>query len=126
MQKELEKLPETLEALDPKEWIIKNQLGRRNLTEQEASYYRGKLYETRKQHPYIHVKSGGQNVHRLKTSEQIAEEYGIDEKTVRRDAEFSNAVDKVAEEVGEEAKRANPCSLKIGNISKFLNNLGFI
>ena len=27
-----------------KEWIIKNQLGRRNLTEQEASYYRGKLY----------------------------------------------------------------------------------
>ena len=37
MQKEIEKLPETLEALDPKEWIIKNQLGRRNLTEQEAS-----------------------------------------------------------------------------------------
>lgn len=29
-----------------KEWIIKNQLGRRNLT--EPSYYRGKLYESRK------------------------------------------------------------------------------
>ena len=57
MQKELEKLPETLEALDPKEWIIKNQLGRRNLTEQEASYYRGKLYSARKQHQYIHPKS---------------------------------------------------------------------
>ena len=36
-----------------KEWIITNQLGRRNLTPQEASYYRGKLYESRKQHPSI-------------------------------------------------------------------------
>ncbi len=86
--------------------MIKNQLGRRNLTEQEASYYRGKLYETRKQHPYIHTKSGGQNVHRLKTAEQIAEEYGIDEKTVRRDAEFSKSVDKVSEELGNDAKDA--------------------
>ncbi len=64
------------------------------------------MYETRKQHPYIHVKSGGQNVHRLKTSEQIAEEYGIDEKTVRRDAEFSKSVDKIANEIGENAKEA--------------------
>ncbi len=32
-----------------KEWIITNQLGRRNLTPMEASYYRGKLYESRKQ-----------------------------------------------------------------------------
>ena len=126
MQKELEKLPETLEALDPKEWIIKNQLGRRNLTEQEASYYRGKLYESRKQHQYIHPKSEDKNCPRTTTAEQIGKEYGVHANTVKRDAEFSNAVDKVAEEVGEEAKRANPCSLKIGNISKFLNNLGFI
>jgi len=89
-----------------KEWIIKNQLGRRNLTSQEASYYRGKLYESRKQHPYVHPKSGGQNAHRSKTAEQIAEEYGINESTVRRDEVFSRSVDKVAEEVGEEAKRA--------------------
>jgi ParB-like chromosome segregation protein Spo0J len=26
-------------------WVYKNQLGRRNLTEQDASYLRGKLYE---------------------------------------------------------------------------------
>ena len=126
MQKELEKLLETLEVLDPKEWIIKNQLGRRNLTEQEASYYRGKLYESRKQHQYIHPKSEDKNCPRTTTAEQIGKEYGVHANTVKRDAEFSNAVDKVAEEVGEEAKRANPCSLKIGNISRFLNNLGFI
>jgi len=89
-----------------KEWMIKNQLGRRNLTEQEASYYRGKLYESRKQHPCIHPKSGGNFFPRLKTSEIIGKEYGVTGRTVRNDAEFSQAVDKVAEEVGEEAKRA--------------------
>ena len=50
-----------------KEWMIKNQLGRRNLTEQEASYYRGKLYESRKQHQYIHPKSEDKNCPRTTT-----------------------------------------------------------
>lgn len=31
------------------EWMLKNQLGRRNLTEQQISYLRGKMYEARKQ-----------------------------------------------------------------------------
>ena len=31
-----------------KEWIVLNQLGRRNLTPQQMSYERGKLYELRK------------------------------------------------------------------------------
>ena len=84
MQKELEKLPETLEALDPKEWIIKNQLGRRNLTEQEASYYRGKLYESRKLNHGGDRKSSGQNVHLIKTAEEIGKQYGVDEKTIQR------------------------------------------
>jgi len=89
-----------------KEWIITNQLGRRNLTEQEASYYRGKLYESRKQHQYIHPKSEDKNCPRTTTAEQIGKEYGVSHMTVKRDAQFSQAVDKVAEEVGEEAKRA--------------------
>lgn len=89
-----------------KEWIITNQLGRRNLTEQEASYYRGKLYESRKQHPYIHPKSECQNGTRFDTASKIGEEYGVSRHTIQRDADFSEAVDKVAAEVGEEAKRA--------------------
>jgi len=67
-----------------------------------------------------------QNALSLRTAEQIGKEYGVSKDTVKRDEQFSQAVDKVAEEAGEEAKRANPCSLKIGNISKFLNDLGFI
>ena len=89
-----------------KEWIIKNQLGRRNLTEQEASYYRGKLYESRKLRQGGDRKSKAQNVLLINTAEEIGKEYGVSHMTVKRDAEFSKVVDKVAEEVGEEAKRA--------------------
>ena len=89
-----------------KEWIIKNQLGRRNLTSQEASYYRGKLYESRKLNHGGDRKSKGQNVLLKTTAEKIAEEYGVTDKTIKRDAEFSKAVDKVAEKVGKEAKNA--------------------
>ena len=41
----------------------------------------------------------------MKTSDIIGKEYGVTDRTVKNDAEFSKAVDKVAEEVGEEAKR---------------------
>lgn len=89
-----------------KEWIIKNQLGRRNLTSQEASYYRGKLYESKKRQGARTDLTSGQNVQKLSTAEEIGKQYGVDEKTIRRDAEFSKAVDKVAEKVGKEAKNA--------------------
>ena len=83
-----------------------NQLGRRNLTEQEASYYRGKLYSARKQHQFIHPKSVGQNVPRSDTAEELGKEYGVNGRTIKRDEQFSKAVDKVADEIGEEARNA--------------------
>ena len=78
-----------------KEWIIKNQLGRRNLTEQEASYYRGKLYESRKLRQGGDRKSKAQNVLLINTAEEIGKEYGVSHMTVKRDAEFSKSVDKI-------------------------------
>jgi prophage tail gpP-like protein len=63
------------------------------------------LYESRKQHQYIHPKSEDKNCPRTTTAEQIGKEYGVHANTVKNDAEFSKAVDKVTEEVGEEAKR---------------------
>ena len=45
-----------------KEWIVTNQLGRRNLTPQEASYYRGKLYESKKRQGARTDLTSGQNV----------------------------------------------------------------
>jgi len=89
-----------------KEWIIKNQLGRRNLTEQEVSYYRGKLYESRKRQGARTDLTLGKNFLKLDTAEKIGKQYGVTGRTIKNDAQFSQAVDKVAEEVGEEAKRA--------------------
>ena len=38
------------------------------------------------------------------TAKKIGKEYGVSKATIERDAEFSKAVDKVAEKVGKEAK----------------------
>ena len=86
-----------------KEWILVNQLGRRNLTEQEASYYRGKLYSARKQSHGGDRKSSCQNVNLIGTAEELGSQYGVSERTIIRDEQFSKAVDKVANEIGEEA-----------------------
>jgi len=89
-----------------KEWILVNQLGRRNLTELEASYYRGKLYQNRKQLHGGDRKSKAQNVLLKTTAEELGKEYGVSHMTIKRDEQFSKAVDKVANEIGEEAKQA--------------------
>jgi len=88
---------------EAKEWIIKNQLGRRNLDESEASYLRGKLYNERKenhggqrknaQNP---GKTSSAHSEHLKTAESVAEETGVSSATVRRDGKYAEAVDSLA------------------------------
>ena len=88
-------------------WICKNQAGRRNLTPEEFSYLIGKRYEAEKQSwgaqydaPRHTSKDkedlSGQNDHlkiQEKSSERIAKEYGIGEKSVRRAEQFAKGVD---------------------------------
>ena len=77
-------------------WIITNQFARRNLTPKELSYYRGKLYEMRKQADGQKIL--GQN-DPARTSQIIAEERGVTERTIRRDEDFSKAIDALKENV---------------------------
>lgn len=87
------------------EWIIANQLGRRNLSEEQKAYLRGKRYKAEKKDEGGRKGrdlSGGQNAH-PKTAAKLATEYGVDEKTIRRDAHFATAVDAIAQ-VAPEAK----------------------
>lgn len=87
-------------------WICKNQLGRRNLTHQQKKYLIGKQYDSEKashggDRKSEEVKSNGQNDQMIfdqTTAKRIAEENGIGEKTVRRAAQYSRAVD-LADEV---------------------------
>ena len=83
-----------------KEWMINNQLGRRNLTNEQKSYLIGKRYENEKQ------KQGtrndltlGQNVPMLSTAKKIAEEVGVSDKQVKRNEQFAQGVDKMSNEL---------------------------
>lgn len=78
-------------------WMVNNQLGRRNLTPDQASYYRGLKYESLKKYNrgYEQVKSKGQNEPR--TYELLAEEYKVSASTIKRDAKFAKALDKIGE-----------------------------
>ena len=75
-----------------KDWMLANQLGRRNLTALQQSYLRGKRYANEKQ------AHGGLRVTRdqaAPTATQLAQEYGVNEKTVRRDEQFALGLEKL-------------------------------
>lgn len=79
-----------------KEWMIGNQLGKRNLTEEAKSYFRGKHYKTEKRQGERTDLTYGQNVQKLETREKLAELYKKSAKTIQRDEKYADAIDKVA------------------------------
>lgn len=78
-------------------WIINNQRGRRNLTDEWKSYLRGKDYRSSKQaEPFKNadISPVGKSCPPIeRSSEAIAEKHGVSERTIRSDAKFSEAVD---------------------------------
>ena len=88
-------------------WICKNQLGRRNLSEEQKKYLIGMQYEAEKashggDRKSGTLKSSGQNVHLIlseKTSERIAREHNVNERYVRRAGQFAKGVDAADEAV---------------------------
>jgi hypothetical protein len=80
------------------QWVIDNQLGRRNLTDERRAYYRGKEYLNKKQQFIGQSVSDGQNVHPGEpVSKTLSKKHGVNEKTIRRDAEFAKAVDAIGD-----------------------------
>ena len=76
------------------DWMYKNQLGRRNLTDEQRTYMIGKMYEARKNTHGGDRKSSAQNEHlNGRKSEQIARELGVSHETVKRSEKFSKGVD---------------------------------
>ena len=84
-------------------WMVNNQLGRRNITDEQKTYLLGKLYEARKNTCISHDKSGRfspctQNGNTVSTeparvSEQIAKERGIAKNSVIRAEHFAHGLD---------------------------------
>ena len=90
------------------EWMHKNQLGRRNLTDEQRTVEIGKLYKVRKKSVGAPTgnsnaeKQTGQNdriVSRRETRDgtagQIGKEYGMSEKNVRRAEKYADGIDAI-------------------------------
>ena len=103
-----------------KDYMIDLQLGRRNLTPQQASYFRGLRYNLEKSEkgkydrndhksqsgtyeeidPENHKsQSGTYDKNALSTSEKLAKEYKVGRNTILRDAEFASGLDKLNDEL---------------------------
>ena len=100
-------------------FMIENQLGRRNLTPEQTAYLRGLRYRDEKgiRGKYHRSNHKGQNVpyaqgtspeapeiaspdfnstERVSTAQKLARQFKVNEKTIKRDAEFAAGVDKLS------------------------------
>jgi len=90
-----------------KRWILTNQLSRRNISSQAASYLRGTRYLMEKQpHGGDHVNSAEATYHgdRLETAKRLAGEFHVGIATIYRDGSFAAAVDAIVATCGQQAK----------------------
>ncbi len=77
------------------EWVIKTQLGRRNLSYSRWKYYLGILYNQTK-----HQGTCGKNYPNKRTAEVLAQEYNVSEKTVRNAGKFATNLDVINQKAG--------------------------
>ena len=94
-------------------WIINNQLGRRNVTPEQASYLRGKRYNMEKKEVGAHngnqhtkLELGQNDPIPTSTAARLADEFKVSEKTIKRDGKFAAAVDTLSDTIGDEARTA--------------------
>lgn len=103
---------------DAKDYMINLQLGRRNLSPTQIAYFRGLRYNNEKADKTDNLLKGqnvpskkkqdiieadspkGQNVpSKVSTAERLAEEYKVNPKTIKRDAEFAKGLEKLNSEL---------------------------
>lgn len=99
-----------------KNWIVLNQIGRRNVTPEQRAYLIGKIYrETKKEQgaPAENSNASKQRANNLpfdsplpKTADRIAEQFNVSHQTVKNAEKFADAVDTIADTYGEEARGA--------------------
>ena len=96
-------------------WVDRNQLGRRNLTDEQRAVVMGRLYKTVKQNPILNLKQFQDNDYRdfkLKsrrgndaTAKAIAKQAGVGATTVWRAEKFADAVEALQEVSPQAAER---------------------
>jgi hypothetical protein len=91
-------------------WVDRNQLGRRNLTDEQRAVVIGRLYKTVKKEPHRPTKEGnGLNLSPFSgshaTAWAIAKQVGVGQATVRRAEKFTDAVEALQEVSPQAAER---------------------
>jgi len=89
-----------------KAWMLRNQLGRRNLHPDAASLMRGRLYNMQKKANGVR---GAQKLDQndpASTAERLASDLGVSAPTIKRDGQFAEAVEALAPFVPDIQQRA--------------------
>jgi ParB family chromosome partitioning protein len=92
------------------DWMICNQLGRRNLNQLQQSYLRGKQKERETQKQAFkgnqYTKSGlPQNEGNQETAERLALQHNVSRSTIERDEQYAKAVDEITKNTTPEVKQ---------------------
>jgi hypothetical protein len=93
---------------EARDWMVKNQLGRRNLSQEKQSYLRGLRYNQEKQQGKRVDLTSTQNESKLETeqtADRLAEEYNVSRNTIKRDAQFAAGIELIGKENPEIKKR---------------------
>ena len=77
------------------DWIDSNQLGRRNLSRDQMSMLRGRRYNRLKNSHGGDRKSSRQNGDLKRTSQKLAKQHGVSRRTIERDGQFAEAVERL-------------------------------
>jgi hypothetical protein len=97
-------------------WVDRNQLGRRNLTDEQRAVVMGRLYKTVKQNPILNLKQfqtdNGDRGEKFSprsgphaTAEAIAVQIGVSYRTVQNAAKFADAVEALQQVSPQAAER---------------------
>ena len=100
-----------------KEWIIKNQLGRRNLSPEDFKLLVGQLYNQRKTTQGGDKKSKAQTETLINIAEKIAAETGVSRETVKRAGKLAEKVEEI-QAAQPEAPRAEVVAKAKGAVMK--------
>lgn len=90
-----------------KDFMIDNQLGRRNLSMEQASYLRGMKYLNLRQNRGKYERSDHKDqngpydtsLQKKTTAQQLAEEFSVGQTTIKRDAEFAQGLEMLTPEL---------------------------
>lgn len=97
---------------EAKNWMIRNQLGRRNITPEQRNYLIGKLYQEQKKdapnatgvNQYANGVKGN-NCPQPTTADRIGEQFNVAPRTVKNAEKFAEAVDTIANDYGDDLKQ---------------------